>query len=761
MTSRDPAVRTALHVAHWGAFEADTDGSRILAVRPYADDPDPHRIIENIVSATDHPARVDRPYVRHGWLVDGPGPSDRRGRDAFVPLDWDRALDLLAAELRRVYDDRGPAAVYGGSYGWASAGRFHHAQSQLKRFLGLAGGFTSSVNNYSYGASEPFLPHVLAGEYTWESLATSWPVIAEHTELFVAFGGLPRKNAAVASGGNIHHDLVPWLRRIRAGGCRFVGVSPIRDDLPPEAEADWMAVRPGTDGALLQAVAHVLIVENRYDAAFVASHCDGFEEFARSVADRSPEWAAGHTGVPAERIVALARDMAEHRTMLSMSWSMQRQPHGEQVVWLGVAVAALLGQIGLPGGGFGHGYASTNFIGHPPMALGLPRFSAGHNPERSFIPVARIADMLLHPGETYSYNGSTRSYPDISLVYWAGGNPFHHHQDLKRLRRAFGRPDTVVVHESMWTATARHADIVLPATLTVERDDLGASVGEDLLFPMPALVRPFGQARDDHAILAGLADRLGFGDAFHEGRTPVEWLAKLYTGWAQRAAGRGEPVPSWERFWGEAVPVPVPLRPAEQVMLGDFRTDPVTNPLRTPSGRVQLTSDEIAGFGYPDCPGVPTWFPPNDPVTTRYPLRLIANQPRTRLHSQLDVGGHSQGAKVSGREPIRINPVDAAARDVADGDLVRVVNDLGWCLAGAVLSGEVSPGVVQLSTGAWYDPDPDGNCLHGNPNVLTTDRGTSALGQGTTGQHADVEVERFEGEPPPLTVLGPPPIRVG
>jgi biotin/methionine sulfoxide reductase len=193
-------------------------------------------------------------------------------------------------------------------------------------------------------------------------------------------------------------------------------------------------------------------------------------------------------------------------------------------------------------------------------------------------------------------------------------------------------------------------------------------------------------------------------------------------------------------------------------MLAEFRADPAGHPLRTPSGRIQLTSPEISAFGYSDCPGVPSWFPPEQP-SADLPLRLIANQPKTRLHSQLDVGGYSQASKVHGREPVRMHPVDAAERGIADGDVVRLRNRKGWVLAGAVLTDAIAPGVVQLATGAWYDPDPDGNCVHGNPNVLTTDVGTSSLGQGTTGGHALVEVELFVGAPPPLSVLGPPAIR--
>ena len=134
------------------------------------------------------------------------------------------------------------------------------------------------------------------------------------------------------------------------------------------------------------------------------------------------------------------------------------------------------------------------------------------------------------------------------------------------------------------------------------------------------------------------------------------------------------------------------------------------------------------------------------PLAERYPLHLVANNPTTRLHSQLDVGAFSQASKVQGREPIRMHPADAAHRGIRDGDVVRVFNERGSCLAGAVVTDAVRPRVVQLATGAWYDPldpaDPDAMCVHGNPNVLTFDRGTSKLAQGCSGQHALVEVER-------------------
>ena len=130
-------------------------------------------------------------------------------------------------------------------------------------------------------------------------------------------------------------------------------------------------------------------------------------------------------------------------------------------------------------------------------------------------------------------------------------------------------------------------------------------------------------------------------------------------------------------------------------------------------------------------------------------MTLIANQPATRLHSQLDFGAYSQSKKIAGREVVRLNPADAARRGIADGDIVRLFNDRGACLAAAAVTDDVMPGVLQLSTGAWYDPEPGAAeqplCVHGNPNVLTRDVGTSRLAQGCCGQVTVVECEKYSG----------------
>jgi biotin/methionine sulfoxide reductase len=759
------------HASHWGAFQAEVEAASVVAVHPWEGDPDPSPLLGNIAGSLRHRARIARPMVRAGWLDRGPGPDDHRGAEPFVPVSWGTVTGLLAREMRRVYRDHGAEAVYGGSYGWASAGRFHHAQSQLHRFLNCLGGYVWSMHTYSNGALTVIMPRVMGSVRDYLDRATAWSVIERHTELFVCFGGLPLKNTMVSPGGASRHPLRDHLCAAKARGTEFVLVSPLRDDVPEFVEAEWLPVVPGADVALMLALAHVLVDEGLHDRAFLGRYCvgfDRFESYLRGTADgepKTPEWAERLSGIAAGTIRSLARRMAARRTLINVNYSLQRVEHGEQAPWMAVTLAAMLGQIGLPGGGFGQGYGSLGYVGRPPLRVAPPALPQGRNPVNAFIPVARVADMLLHPGQPFDFDGRRLLYPEIRLVYWCGGNPFHHHQDLARFRRALARPDTIVVQDPFWTAMARHADVVLPATVTLERNDIGGSPNDPALIAMHQAVAPYGEARHDHDIFAGLAAALGVGEAFTEGRDEMAWLRQLYDTWRARLAERGgPPVPGFDEFWAGGL-LDVPHVDTDLVVLSEFRSDPDETPLATPSGRIEIFSATIDGFGYKDCPGHPSWLEPTEwlgsPLADRYPLHLIANNPTTRLHSQLDVGALSQAAKVHGREPIRMNPGDAGRRGIRSGDVVRVFNDRGSCLAGAVVSEAVRPGVVQLSTGAWYDPldpaDPQAMCVHGNPNVLTFDRGTSSLAQGCAGQHALVQVERWTRPLPPIRAYDPPP----
>lgn len=760
--------REYVTATHWGRFRVVVADGVVTSMTPIGD-AEPSTIGYSR-SFDQFRARVLHPMVRTGYLADRDGSRALRGADTFTPVSWDLALDLVAEELARARDTAGPSAIYGGSYGWASAGRFHHAQSQVHRFLNLAGGYTASSDNYSFAAMARIVPHVLGLSADRHQLGfPTWADIAEHVDLVVAFGGLADKNSQVNPGGVAAHRNRAGRAACRAAGVRFVNVSPSRRDLD-EPDAEWFALRPNTDTALMLGLAGEIIRSGRHDEPFLRGACAGFDRL-KSYLDgaddgvvKDARWAGRICDLAPSAVSDLARRISERRTLITVSWSIQRGDHGEQPYWAAVALAAIAGQLGHPHRGVALGFGTHHGPGNRQRKLpiaALPQRVAELPPMPS-IPVSRITDMLLDPGGEVDFDGKRITYPRIELIYWCGGNPFHHHQDLNRLADAWRRPRTVVVHEAFWTATARHADIVLPATIYLERADFAIGRFESVLSAMQPALAPAGAARDDYAIFAGIARRLGFEEAFTEGRTAPQWVRHLYERSRQSLADVGLSIPGFDEFWaaGEArIPLGDEAVPEHPLTL--LRQDPERHPLPTPSGKVELYSETIAAFGYADCPGHPAWLAPREwlgsPISARHPLHLLSPQPSTRLHSQYDHADHSVAAKVAGREPVLINPDDAHARGIRDGDVVRLFNDRGQCLAGARLSADVRPGVVVLATGAWYDPvTPGGLDLHGNPNVLTLDKGTSQLAQGPSSGTALVEVEKYAHTAPPVRAFLPP-----
>lgn len=745
---------------HWGAGLAEIRDGQLVAVHPHPNDPNPSNINGNLASSLAGRARVRRPAVRHGWL-EGNG---TRGRDAFVEVSWDEALDLVASELTRVRTQHGNGAIFAGSYGWASAGRFHHAQSQLKRFLNTQGGFVRSEGNYSYNAALVLMPHIVGPFRTQVAEATRWRVIAKHSDLVVMFGGMAKRNTQVSDGGVARHRMVDNLLACAEAGVRFVNFSPLKTDAAEEIGAEWLPPKPGTDTAVMMGLAHTLLVEGLHAPEFLARYTVGFEKVAAYLVGESDgiakdaTWAAGISGIPAQRIVSLAREMAAGRTMITCAASLQRADFGEQPLWMTVTLASMLGQIGLPGGGYTVGFGVNANIGNIERPFRWGTMPQGKNSVEDFIPAAMISEMLLNPGETYQYNGESRVFPDIRMVWWAGGNPFHHHQDLRRLHRAFQQPETIIVNELNWTATARHADIVLPVAAAQERTDFGGGKSDNALVPMPAITEPAGDARAEFDIFTDLAARLGDADLFTEGLSADRWLERIWDNTRKAAESAGEFLPDWETFIaGDILELKDPS--PSQVFLAEFRADPQAHPLKTPSGKIELYSERIAGFELADCPGHATWIPPRDASTGKYPLYLLSGQPGTRLHSQLDNGDVSLAQKVQGREPVLIHPRDADARGVSDGDVVELFNDRGRCLAGARITAHILPGCVFLWTGAWYDPDfeaPAARDRHGNPNTLTHDLRTSSLTQSPASHSAMVDLARFNANPPRVQAHDPP-----
>ena len=744
--------QTKVTSSHWGAFRITASNGRIVSTAPFEQDLAPSKIASAIPAAVHHRSRVARPSIRKGWLENEDRAKERRGSDEFVELPWDEALDIVAEELKCVRGNYGNGAIFGGSYGWASAGRFHHAQGQLHRFLNTIGGYVSSFGTYSVAAAQAIIPHVFGTnfiKFVWEH-QNSWSLIGEHTQSLVMFGGINPKNSQVSMGGVTRHETASRLDEFKQCGIRCVNISPQQHDAPDDSE--WLPIIPGTDTAMMLALAWVLETESLLDRDFLDRCTTGYEHFRRYLLGdtdgqpKTPVWASALCGIDSQTIEELARHMAAHRTLVTVAWSLQRAENGEQPYWMAATLAAMLGQIGLPGGGIGYGYGAVGGIGVSVKRLGGLTFPQGENPVKDFIPVARIADMLLSPGASYDFNGESRCYPDIKLVYWCGGNPFHHHQDLNRLQEAFKQPETIIVHEPWWTATAQRADIVFPATTPYEREDIGRAQGDAYLFHMPQMISPVNESRNDYDIFSGLAERLGVSDVFSQDRDSSQWQQYLYEEFERGARESGVDVPSLEELkqtnWVE-----LPITGAEYsgTPFADFRSDPQRFPLGTPSGRIEIYSSTIADFNYPEDPGYPVWRLPVEWLGSdhagQFPLHLISPQPGDKLHSQLECAiADWPGERPT---PLSINPVDAACRRIDTGALVRVFNNRGACLARAVLTESVREGVVALPTGAWFSPGSDTIDSQGNPNVLTRDRGTSRIGQGSSAHSALVDVIPF------------------
>lgn len=766
---------------HWGVFRATVEDGRAVDIKPWKHDPWPSPQLPGVLDSIYSPTRIKYPMVRRAWLENGPGADPAgRGTGDFVRVSWDKALELVAGELVRVQDKYGPTSIYGGSYGWKSPGKMHNCQTLLRRLLKLNGGFTNGAGDYSTGAAQVILPYISGSIEVYEQ-CTTWPNLAQNTELMVFWGANPMRNSEICW-QIADHGSFAGVDELKKAGTKAICIDPLYTETAKHLNAEWIAPRPQTDVALMLGIAHTLYTEKLHDQAFLDRYTTGFDKFLPYLLgeiDGTPKdaaWAENISSISAETVRDLARRFAAHRTMLALGYATQRQHHGEQSQWMLITLACMLGQIGLPGGGYGlsYHYASGGAPTHNSPILNAITDTPGAAPVTGAawlagggnisIPVSRLVETLLNPGKTLDYNGTKIELPLIKLAYWVGGNPFSHQQDRNEMVRAWQSLETFIVHDFQWTATARHADIVLPATTSYERNDID-QVGDYALshiVPMRKIVEPVFEARNDFDIFAALAERLGRGYEYTEGKTEMDWIRGFYEAAKIEARAKGMEMPVFDVFWKSNQALAFPLTDEQKnfVRHAAFREDPLLNALGTASGKFEIFSRNIEKLGYEDCPPHPTWMEPIerlDGPTTRFPLAIATNHPIFRLHSQLGGTVLRKKYEVKGREPCWMHPKDAADRGLVDGDLARVYNDRGQILAGIVLTKDIRPGVIRISEGGWYDPanprEAGSLCRYGDVNNLTTGIATSKLSQGNCGQTAVAEVEKFTGSIPAVQVF--------
>ncbi|MDG2638458.1 trimethylamine-N-oxide reductase TorA [Vibrio parahaemolyticus] len=772
--------------SHWGAFRAHIYAGKVQEIKPLELDKNPTEMLNGIKGIIYSPSRVRYPMVRLDWLKKHKYSADTRGNNRFIRVTWDEALDLFYRELERVQKEYGPWALHAGQTGWNQTGSFNNCTAHMQRAVGMHGNFITKVGDYSTGAGQTIMPYVLGSTEVYAQ-GTSWSEILENSDNIILWANDPVKNLQVGWNCETHESfkyLAELKEKVAKGEINVLSVDPVKNKTQRYLENDHLYINPMTDVAFMLAVAHVLYNENLYDKKFIDTYCLGFEEFIQYVqgktkdkVEKTPEWAAAICGVKADKIREFARMLVSGRTQILMGWCIQRQEHGEQPYWAAAVVAAMVGQIGLPGGGisYGHHYSS---IGVPSTGFagpgGFPRnLDQGMKPKwdnndfngySRTIPVARWIDCLLEPGKEINYNGGKVKLPDFKMMVISGCNPWHHHQDRNRMKKAFRKLQTVVTIEFAWTATCRFSDIVLPACTQWERNDIDVygSYSNKGLIAMHRLVDPLFQSKPDFQIMSELTQRFGRREEYARGMSEMEWIESLYNDCKKANEGKFE-MPEFNEFWEKSVLDFGEGKP--WVRHADFRKDPELNPLGTPSGFIEITSRKIGRYGYEHCQEHPMWFEKSErshggPGSDKYPFWLQSCHPDKRLHSQMCESEEFRATyAVQGREPVYINPIDAKAKGIKDGDLVRVFNGRGQLLAGAVLTDSYPRGVIRIEEGAWYGPlnEKEGAiCTYGDPNTLTQDIGSSELAQATSANTCIVDFEKFTGKVPPVTSFGGP-----
>ncbi|EHZ2537380.1 TPA: trimethylamine-N-oxide reductase TorA [Vibrio parahaemolyticus] len=772
--------------SHWGAFRAHIYAGKVQEIKPLELDKNPTEMLNGIKGIIYSPSRVRYPMVRLDWLKKHKYSADTRGNNRFIRVTWDEALDLFYRELERVQKEYGPWALHAGQTGWNQTGSFNNCTAHMQRAVGMHGNFITKVGDYSTGAGQTIMPYVLGSTEVYAQ-GTSWSEILENSDNIILWANDPVKNLQVGWNCETHESfkyLAELKEKVAKGEINVLSVDPVKNKTQRYLENDHLYINPMTDVAFMLAVAHVLYNENLYDKKFIDTYCLGFEEFIQYVqgktkdkVEKTPEWAAAICGVKADKIREFALMLVSGRTQILMGWCIQRQEHGEQPYWAAAVVAAMVGQIGLPGGGisYGHHYSS---IGVPSTGFagpgGFPRnLDQGMKPKwdnndfngySRTIPVARWIDCLLEPGKEINYNGGKVKLPDFKMMVISGCNPWHHHQDRNRMKKAFRKLQTVVTIEFAWTATCRFSDIVLPACTQWERNDIDVygSYSNKGLIAMHRLVDPLFQSKPDFQIMSELTQRFGRREEYTRGMSEMEWIESLYNDCKKANEGKFE-MPEFNEFWEKSVLDFGEGKP--WVRHADFRKDPELNPLGTPSGFIEITSRKIGRYGYEHCQEHPMWFEKSErshggPGSDKYPFWLQSCHPDKRLHSQMCESEEFRATyAVQGREPVYINPIDAKAKGIKDGDLVRVFNGRGQLLAGAVLTDSYPRGVIRIEEGAWYGPlnEKEGAiCTYGDPNTLTQDIGSSELAQATSANTCIVDFEKFTGKVPPVTSFGGP-----
>ncbi|OCA81501.1 dimethyl sulfoxide reductase subunit A [Bacillus sp. FJAT-27225] len=678
-----------------------------------------------------HPDRLKYPMKRVG----------KRGEGKFERISWKEAVEIITKETKRITETYGPesryihqgTAVTGGSFGGAYL---------AKRLFGLDGGFLNYYHSVSMGNTAAATPYTYGTAQSGSSLDS-----LEHTNLVILWGHNPTETIF----GNTNH----YYYKLKQKGIKFIAVDPRYSDSIAAYADEWIPILPGTDNALMDAMAYVIVKENLHDKAFLDKFVVGFDEehmpegvpgnesivsylFGKKDGiEKTPEWAEKITKVPASKIRELARAYATARpAALIQGWGPQRHASGERIARGGTMLATITGNVGKLGAwASGYGGIPRKF------AIDVP---VPENPFKGSISIMSWTDAItdarkITPAD--GLQGMDKLTQNIKLIYNLAGNYLVNQQpDVNKTIKILedeSLVEFIVVSDHFLTPSAKYADILLPETTFFERWNLGGSwASGDYFMLSEKIVNNYYEARSDYEWMSEVAEGLGIGKEFTENRDELGWIKYIL----DETRKQYPDTPTFEdlkknrvHYWRYDGP-----RVAFKAQI----EDPANNKFDTPSGKIELFSKTLFGMKNEEIPAIPKYIPEwegaEDPLKEKYSLQCITWKGKNRMNSGFY--NHPWQQQVA-KQVLWINPIDASKRGLKQGDLVKIYNDRGTTMIPAEVTPRIIPGVVAMQAGAWYQPDENGIDRGGCANVLTSQRKTP-LAHGNAHQTMLVEVAR-------------------